>query len=299
MSFVAPQGGTLMTTGERTIQSSNALRGLLLTLPALVWSVLFFALPFGTMLVWSFFERNGPSSGVPGLGNYQRLWEDAALRDDLINSLKMTTAVTLLSVLLAFPLAYAIATQVAQRHQRLCLMLAVLPFWTSYVVRSYAWLLVLAPNGVVNQTLLDVGLIAEPLVLSFNAGATLVGFVHFFVMLCTLTIYSSLVRMDPKLLLAAADLGASHWQAFWRVTLPLAAPGVASGAFLTFVITIGDFVTPQILGGSNDLLLPQIVLLQISRRGDIPMAAALSVVLMLCVTVAYLGLARWLTGRRT
>jgi spermidine/putrescine transport system permease protein len=94
-------------------------------------------------------------------------------------------------------------------------------------------------------------------------------------------------------------LGASHWQAFWRITLPLAAPGVASGAFLTFVITIGDFVTPQILGGSNDLLLPQIVLLQISRRGDIPMAAALSVAIMLCVTVAYLLLARWLTGRRT
>lgn len=299
MSFVDPQGGTLMTTGERTIQSSSALRGLLLTLPALVWSVLFFALPFGTMLAWSFFERNGSSLGVPGLGNYRRLWEDAAFSGALINSLQMTTAVTLLSVLLAFPLAYVIATQVAQRHQRLCLMLAVLPFWTSYVVRSYAWLLVLAPNGVVNQTLLDVGLIAEPLVLSFNAGATLVGFVHFFVMLCTLTIYSSLVRMDPKLLLAAADLGASHWQAFWRVTLPLAAPGVASGAFLTFVITIGDFVTPQILGGGNDLLLPQIVLLQISRRGDIPMAAALSVVLMLCVTVAYLGLARWLTGRRT
>jgi spermidine/putrescine transport system permease protein len=298
----AGQGGAPSSgggSGERTSQRRSALRGLFLTLPALVWSVLFFALPFGTMLVWSFFERAGPGSSAASLDNYRRLWEDGAFSGALINSLQMTTAVTVLSVLLAFPLAYAIATQVAQRHQRLCLMLAVLPFWTSYVVRSYAWLLVLAPNGVVNQALLDLGLIAEPLVLSFNAGATLVGFVHFFVMLCTLTIYSSLVRLDPKLLLAAADLGASHWQAFWRVTLPLAAPGVASGAFLTFVITIGDFVTPQILGGSNDLLLPQIVLLQISRRGDIPMAAALSVAIMLCVSVAYLLLARWLTGRRT
>jgi len=296
---VAERRAEEVSGSERTGRRRSALRGLFLTLPALVWSVLFFALPFGTMLVWSFFERAGPSTGAATLGNYSRLWEDGAFSGALFNSLQMTSMVTALSVLLAFPLAYAIATQVPQRHQRLCLMLAVLPFWTSYVVRSYAWLLVLAPNGVVNQTLLDLGLIAEPLVLSFNSGATLVGFVHFFVMLCTLTIYSSLVRLDPKLLLAAADLGASHWQAFWRVTLPLAAPGVASGAFLTFVVTIGDFVTPQILGGSNDLLLPQIVLLQISRRGDIPMAAALSVVIMLCVTVAYLLLARWLTGRRT
>jgi spermidine/putrescine transport system permease protein len=288
-----------LSGSEQALQRKSALRGLLLTTPALVWSVLFFALPFGTMLVWSFFERAGPGNGEASLGNYRRLWEDGAFSGALVNSLQMTSAVTVLSVLLAFPLAYAIATQVPKLQQRLCLMLAVLPFWTSYVVRSYAWLLVLAPNGVVNQTLLNLGLVAEPLVLSFNAGATLVGFVHFFVMLCTLTIYSSLVRMDPKLLLAAADLGASHWQAFWRITLPLAAPGVASGAFLTFVITIGDFVTPQILGGSNDLLLPQIVLLQISRRGDIPMAAALSVAIMLCVTVAYLLLARWLTGRRT
>ncbi|MCW5626889.1 MAG: ABC transporter permease, partial [Burkholderiales bacterium] len=216
----------------------------------------------------------------------------------LWNSLETTALVTVVSVVLAYPLAYVIATRVAPRWQRRALMLAVLPFWTSYVVRSYAWLLVLAPNGVVNRTLLALGLVSEPLALSFNPGATIVGFVHFFVMLCTLTIYASLVRIDPKLWRAAADLGANAFQTFIRVTLPLSAPGIAAGAFLTFVIAIGDYVTPQILGGNTQLVLPQIILLQINRRGDIPMAAALSMLLMVCVSVVYVALARWLTARR-
>jgi spermidine/putrescine transport system permease protein len=177
-------------------------------------------------------------------------------------------------------------------------MLVVLPFWTSYVVRSYAWLLVLAPEGVVNRALMAWGWIAEPLELAFTPSASVIGFVHFFVMLCTLTIYASLVRIDPKLRLAAADLGASRWQTFARITLPLSAPGVAAGAFLTFVITIGDYVTPQILGGNTELLLPQMILMQIQRRADIPMASALSVAMMACVTLAYFALARWLTARR-
>jgi spermidine/putrescine transport system permease protein len=157
---------------------------------------------------------------------------------------------------------------------------------------------VLAPEGVVNAALTGLGLIDEPLALSFNRGATITGFVHFFTMLCTLTIWASLVRIDPKLERAAADLGASRWQVFTRVTLPLSMPGVAAGAFLTFVVAIGDYVTPQILGGSTELVLPQVVLLQIQRRNDIPMAATLSMVLLACVVLAWLAVARWLVGRR-
>ncbi len=284
---------------EQSSARRGTVRGLLLAAPALMWTLLFFVLPFGTMALWSFYGSQGPG-GADGasLANYQRLVSDDYFDSALFNSLQITTLVTILSVLLAFPLAYVIATRIPPRQQRLWLMLAVLPFWTSYVVRSYAWLLLLSPEGVVNNTLMALGLVSEPLQLSFTRGATLTGFVHFFVMLCTLTIYASLVRIDPKLLLAAADLGASAWQAFCRITLPLAAPGIAAGAFLTFVVTIGDFVTPQILGGNNDLLLPQVILLQITRRGDIPMAATLSIVVMVCVTVAYLALARWLTSRK-
>jgi spermidine/putrescine transport system permease protein len=177
-------------------------------------------------------------------------------------------------------------------------MLCVLPFWTSYVVRSYAWLLVLAPNGVVNRALMATGVIDAPLKLSFTFAATVMGFVHFFTMLATLTIYASLARINPRLLLAARDLGASGLQVFLRVVLPLAVPGLAAGAFLIVVVVMGDYVTPQILGGNNDLVLPQTIMMQIQRRGDVPMAAALSVVMMAVVAAAYLALARWLTAGR-
>ena len=284
-------------TPEQAAARRDARRGLALAAPAVLWCVVFFVLPFATMLVWSF-HTGAPGEGPATLDNYRRFFSDDTFTSALRYSLEVTSIVTVLSVLLGFALAWAIATQVPPEHQRLWLMLAVLPFWTSYVVRSYAWLLVLSPDGVVNQTLMALRLVAEPLELSFHRATTVTGFVHFFAMLCTLTIYASLSRIDPRLGLAAADLGATRWQTFRRVTLPLAAPGVAAGAFLTFVVTIGDFVTPQILGGNNELLLPQIALLQITRRGDISMAAAMSVVIMLCVSAAYLLLARWLTGVR-
>lgn len=277
----------------------DARRGFLLALPALAWTIAFFLLPSVAILAWSLFRREGGALVTdPGLDNYRRFLEQDTFRLALWNTVEVTVLVTVLAVLLAYPLAYVIANRIAPQRQRLWLMLAVLPFWTSYVVRSYAWLLVLAPEGVVNRFLTGTGLATEPLALSFNRGATVLGFVHFFVMLCTLTIYASLVRIDPKLRRAAADLGASPVQTFLRVTLPLSMPGVAAGAFLTFVIAIGDYVTPQILGGNTELLLPQVILMQINRRADIPMAAALSMVLMLLVTAAYLALARWLTARR-
>lgn len=284
-------------TPEQAAARRDARRGLLLAAPAVLWCVVFFVLPFGTMLVWSL-HTGAPGDGPPTLDNYRRFFGDASFTSALRYSLEVTSLVTVLSVVLGFALAWAIATRVRPDRQRLWLMLAVLPFWTSYVVRSYAWLLVLSPDGVVNQTLLALRLVAEPLELSFHRATTVTGFVHFFTMLCALTIYASLSRIDPRLGLAAADLGATRWQTFGRITLPLAAPGIAAGAFLTFVVTIGDFVTPQILGGNNELLLPQIAMLQITRRGDISMAATLSVVIMLCVTAAYLVLARWLTGLR-
>ncbi|MCX8102214.1 MAG: ABC transporter permease [Geminicoccaceae bacterium] len=276
--------------------AGGTLRGLVLAAPALLWTAGFFLLPTLSILFLSFFEKG---SSTPSLANYRRFLEQDYFRQSLWNTLELTAIVTVLSLLFAYALAATIAFRVPPRWQRLCLVLAVLPFWTSYVVRSYAWLLVLAPNGVVNRALLDLGLVERPLGLSFTPAATVTGFVHFFLMLATLTIYASLVRIDPRLLQAARDLGASGLQVFLRVVLPLSLPGVAAGAFLIVVVTVGDYVTPQILGGNNALVLPQTIMMQIQRRGDVPMAAALSVILMLVVTAAYLALARWLTAGRT
>ncbi len=172
--------------------------------------------------------------------------------------------------------------------------MAILPFWTSYVVRSYSWLLVLSEGGILSNFLMDIGLIAEPMSFANNRGATVVGFVHFFVMLLTLTIYASLVQLPPSYRKAAADLGAGPIRSFIHVVLPLTLPGVMVGAFLTFVLCIGDYITPQILGGNQELLLPQTIMMQISRRSDFPMASALAMILMAVVSLAYLACARWL-----
>jgi spermidine/putrescine transport system permease protein len=296
-SLAAGEAGT--APAEAAGARRDARRGLALALPATLWTTLLFVLPCGAIALWSFFQRDGGQLvTTPTLANYRRFLEQESLRLALWNSLEVGLLVTVLSVVLAYPLAYVIAQRIPRERQRFWLMLAVLPFWTSYVVRSYAWLLVLAPDGVINRSLVGLGLSAQPLALSFSQGATVLGFVHFFVMLCTLTIYASLVRIDPRLRAAAADLGASAWQTFVRITLPLSAPGVAAAAFLTFVLCIGDYVTPQILGGNTELLLPQAILMQINRRADIPMAAALSMLLMLLATLAYLATARWLTARR-
>jgi spermidine/putrescine transport system permease protein len=174
------------------------------------------------------------------------------------------------------------------------LALAILPFWTSYVVRSYAWLLALSPVGIINYLLLGLGIVQHPILLAYNPQATELGFVHFFIMLNAVTIYANLVQINPHYALAARDLGASSWRCFLSVTLPLSIPGIAVGAFLTIVLCIGDFVTPQILGGFRGLLLPQVVMMQIQRQLNLPMASVMSLVLTVVVAIAYLGLQRWL-----
>jgi len=261
----------------------------------MVWTAAFFVLPFLGMVALSFAHMEGREiiSGFDP-GNYARIVTDPVMLGALWNSLEITVVVTVISIVLAYPLAAIIAFRVPACWQRLALLMAVLPFWTSYVVRSYSWLLVLGQNGVVNKALLGMGLIAEPLEIASTRAATVIGFVHFFVMLLTLTIYANLIQLSPNYARAAQDLGASRWQTFVHVILPLTLPGVVTGAFLTFVLCIGDYITPQILGGNAELTLPQLIMLQLGRSGNFPLASALSVVLMAVVTLAYFASSRWL-----
>lgn len=263
--------------------------------PALIWTGAFFFVPFLVMGAMSLATLEGREVvwGISG-ENYADLMSRAYLRRAVIVSLEITLTVTAVSVCLAYPLAWIIAHRVPERWQRLVLMLAILPFWTSYVVRSYAWLLVLAREGWVNDALLSLGLAAEPLTLANTRFATVTGFVHFFTMLLTLTIYANLRQLPPNYARAAADLGANGIQTFRHVILPLTMPGIVTGAFLTFVLCIGDYVTPQILGGNTELTVPQVIMVQLGRRADFPLAAALAIVLMALVSLAYLAAARWL-----
>ncbi len=288
----------MLVTGS-ALKGTDKLGGLSLTrwavYPALVFSLLFFVTPFLVMVVVSFWQRlRGRLEATWTLANYENFFARDYLVDALINSIEVTVITTALSVLIAYPLAYILAFRVPARWQRIILILAILPFWTAYVVRSYSWLLVLSDNGIINATLLSIGVIDQPLALAYTRSATILGFVHFFTMLLTLTIYSNLVQIPPSYRHAAADLGASTLQVFFRITLPLSVPGVAVGSFLTFVITIGDYITPQILGGNTEVLIPQAIILQIARAANFPMASVMSVTLMVVVTGIYLASARYL-----
>jgi spermidine/putrescine transport system permease protein len=263
--------------------------------PALLWTLAVFAVPFGVMAAMSLATLEGREVVWSlSLANYAEVLEKRYLARAVAVSLEITLTVTAVSVLLAYPLAWIIAFRVPERWQRLVLLLAILPFWTSYVVRSYAWLLVLSREGVVNGALTGLGISAEPVALAGTRLATVVGFVHFFVMLLTLTIYANLRQLPPNYARAARDLGASAFQTFRHVVLPLTLPGIVTGAFLTFVLCIGDYVTPEILGGNTELTMPQVIMVQLGRRADFPLAAALAIGLMAIVAVAYAVSSRWL-----
>ncbi len=270
-----------------------------LVLPALLWTLAFFVVPFACMVAMSLWRRTG--AGLVrtwDLQNYAAFFAKPYFVEGLVNSLEITVVVTVVSAVLAYPLAWFIAERIPERWQRAALLLAILPFWTSYVVRSYAWTLVLAGNGILNQVLVGAGLVDRPIEIASTRIATVIGFVHFFVMLLTLTIYANLKQLSPNYARAAADLGAGRVQTFIHVIGPLTVPGIAVGAFVTFVLCIGDYITPQILGGNKELVLPQIIMQQIGRRADFPTASALAIILMLVVTAVYAGCARWLRLER-
>ena len=263
--------------------------------PALGGTVIFFAVPLFIMLMASFWQRvGGKLEAVWTFANYLKFFGRSYLLEALVNSIEVTVITTVISVVIAYPLAYILAYKVPPRWQKFALVLTVLPFWTPYVVRHFSLLLILAQDGVFNWALLGIGVVDEPLGLIFNRFAVVLGFVHFFTMLLTLTIYANLVQIKQSYRLAAADLGASGPQVFLRITLPLSAPGVAVGAFITFVIAIGDYITPKILGGAQELLLPQAIVLQIERAADLPMASTMSMSLMVVVTITYFAFARYL-----
>lgn len=266
-----------------------------LLIPAVAWTAAFFVLPLIIMTTYSLWKRVGNTVITDvSLDNYQNFLAKSFMYESLFNSLEVTFLVTVISILLAYPLAYILAEKIPDRWQRIALIVSILPFWTSYLVRSYSWLLVLSEGGIISNFLLDTGLIDESVSFANSRSATVIGFVHFFVMLLTLTIFANLKQLPRNYRKAAADLGAGPVRTFIYVIFPLTLPGIMVGAFLTFVLCIGDYITPAILGGKRELLLPQTIMLQIERRSDFPSASAMAMILMIVVSLVYLACARWL-----
>lgn len=275
--------------------------------PPLLYLVVFFAIPALIMVAASFrspgeFGGLAPFVGDDGrldltLESYVRLAEDTVYLEVFLKSVVYALVTTLACLVLAYPLATLIA-QSPKKYRDLMLLLVILPFWSNFLIRVYAWMIILGPNAAlakaVNGVLAVFG--AEPVPLLFSAFAVLVCLVYVHLPFMVLPLYANLEKHDRALLDAAQDLGASAWQRFWRITFPLSLPGVYAGAALVFIPALGIFAIPDILGGPNDSLIGNLIKQQFLETRDWPFGSVLSIVLTVAA-LALAGLAAWV-GRR-
>ena len=202
--------------------------------------------------------------------------------DAYSTSLKYAFFTTVLCLLIGYPFAYFLARSRASIRPAL-LMLVMLPFWTSFLLRVYAWKGILADQGVLNNLLLWLGIIGEPLVMLYTDTSMLVGMTYVYLPFMILPLYATLVKMDMRLLEAAHDLGASSWKAFWLVTVPLSKPGIVAGCMLVFIPAVGEFVIPSLLGGAENIMIGRVVWDEMFSSNNWPRAAALSVVMIVAI----------------
>ncbi|MGG3886745.1 ABC transporter permease [Brevibacillus panacihumi] len=240
-----------------------------------------FVLPMILMLALSFMERGTYGQVVYqfNIDNYIRIF-DPLYGLIFWDTLVVAVLTTGFSILCGYPLAYYIS-RLDKSKQQIWLLLVMIPFWINFLVRSYAWVIILRSQGVVNTILQSLGLIDEPLTLLYNSGSVLVGMVYTLLPFMVLPIYVSLEQMDYRKLEAAYDLGATPWKAFWHVTLPMTKTGVVTGSILVFVSSIGMFVVPDVMGGAKSALIGNVIQNQFLSARDWPFGSALSIVLML------------------
>lgn len=251
---------------------------LLLLLPAALTLALFFFLPLGALFAISF------SGATPFVG-YQKLFASAAALKVVVNTLSMSIAVTVICALVAVPFCLALQS-LSKPMARIALLATTLPLWISILVRSYAWLYVLSQEGVVNAIASQLGL--GPWSMLFNGGAVLLGMVHILLPYMILPVHNAISALDPALVRAGRSLGAGSLRILFRITLPLISRGIATGALLVFVLALGFYVTPQMLGGPSDMMLATYIDVLVNRTLDWPRAAAAAVLLTLGVLLCFL-----------
>lgn len=265
------------------------------------WLALFFVLPFLFVLKLSLSEaalqqppflpfireiEEGLVTLVLNFGNYALLFEDPLYLNALENSLTIAGISTLIALLIGYPMAYAIAK--APQHWRLpLLMLVILPFWTSFLIRVYAWIGILKNNGLINNTLMWLGITDQPIEMLYTPVAVYIGIVYSYLPFVILPLYATLIRMDDSLLEAAADLGCKPWKQFLTITLPLSMPGIIAGGMLVFIPVMGEFVIPDLLGGPNSLMIGKLMWTEFFSNKDWPAASALAVVLLVVLIIPF------------
>ena len=258
-----------------------------LVVPAMVWLALFALAPLVFLVTVSFWTASmfGLTSSF-SLQSYAALAGDSIYIRVLGNTVKIAVITTALSLLVSYPIALFLASLKGKRKM-LFVILLFLPFWTSSVVRTFVWMPILGRSGLINATLMSMGIIDRPLDnLVFNEGAVYLGLVYVYTLYMTLPIYLALDKLDPALIEAANDLGASAWQTFRKIILPLTLPAVWSGCTMVFLLCCGAFVTPRLLGGPSSQMFGNIISSQFLDAGNWPLGAALSVVLMVVVMLS-------------
>ncbi len=261
--------------------------GVLLALPSVLWLFLFFLIPIAIVFVFSFMTRTTGVGGVTlplTFTSYERAFDVFSVI--LARSVRIALYTTLICLVIGYPIAFYIRTRKTVLGRNIALFLIILPFWTNFLVRTYAWQVLLSENGTINGFLRGIGILAptESLQLLQTEGAVLIGLVYGYLPFMVLPIYASLRRFDFRLIEAANDLGARDWQVFWRVIVPLTIPGIIAGCILVFIPTIGSFVTPDMLGGTKTLMIGTLIHEKFER--DRPLGAALSMIMMAMVLVA-------------
>jgi putrescine transport system permease protein len=264
-----------------------------------VWMALFFLVPFGFVLKISLshtaiaqppytpvFDFTAGASAIGNAlaalspDNFRLLVSDNLYVFSYLRSLVVATVSTSILLLIGYPIAYGMA-RLPQRWQALAMMLVIVPFWTSFLIRVYAWINILQHDGLLNRILLALHLVSTPVVWLSTDGAMYLGIVYSYLPFMILPLYATLAKMEPALEEAAADLGASPLRVFWLVTFPLSLPGVAAGVLLCFIPIVGEFVIPDLLAGSNSLMIGQTLWLEFFTNKDWPVASAVASVLLI------------------
>ncbi|MDZ5697703.1 ABC transporter permease [Chelativorans sp. M5D2P16] len=262
-------------------ETSGAARPWILLSPALATVAFLLVVPVLFIVVYSFWLRTSAGGEIPGfhLDNWQLVFSDPFYRDILLSTLKIAAITTVLCAVLGYIPAYFIAMS-ETRHKTLLLLLLILPFWISYIIRTMSWINILGSSGALNTALMGLGITSEPIQMLYNETTVILGLAHFLLPFMVLNVYVSLDAIDRNLLDASRSLGASNLQTFREVTLPLSLPGLAAGGLLCFVLAAGTYITPLVLGGPRDAMFANLVFEAVITQLNWPLGSALSIVLL-------------------
>ena len=272
--------------GFQKWRRSESAQGLFLISPTLCFALLLLAVPLVMVAALSFWTQDYLTlDRTFTTANYVTAWTEPMYQYLMARSLKISIFVTVATVFLAYPVAYFISFHVAAKRKAMWIFLITIPFWTSYLMRIFLWKVILGYNGVVNGSLMGLGVIEQPLsFILYNQNAVVLTLAHAWVPFAILPIFVALERVDRSLIEAAEDLGDSRLRRFLRVTLPLSMPGVIAATIIVFIPTIGDYVTPRLVGGPNGLMISNMIELQFKKANNAPLGAALAISAMGIVT---------------